>query len=230
MALPKPPLLGKNNNPEEWWSTNDFEIISAAYQHEVEGFLKVVSPYFPKGSTPEDNVPEPRTPIGATAPPTSATELPAPKRTRVQRFGNIDATDVPPISVYTSQGRLAALLNDENNNDSLSNANKGRREENEEEDEFFARGKIPKDLEEINNPFPKSSQPPSGPPNDSSDSDKDSKPNRPPKIPPHSSKRITAETLSTESKNRNYHFDLKLRAYSETKCDFSIRLIGTFGW
>src|SRR6267154_1897020 len=57
-------------------------------------------------------VPKPQTPIGATAPPTSATELPAPKRTRIQRFGNIDATDVPPISVYTSQGRLAAILND----------------------------------------------------------------------------------------------------------------------
>src|SRR6266853_5450742 len=189
MAVPKPPLWGKNNNPEEWWSTNDFEIISAAYRHEVKGFLKVVSPYYPTGSTPEDNVPEPRTPIGATAPPTSATELLAPKKTRIQRFGNIDATDVPPISVYTSQGRLAAILNDENNSDSLSNANKGRREENEEEDEFFTRSKIPKDLKEINNPFPKSSQPPSGPPDDSSDSDEDSKPNRPPKIPPHSSKR-----------------------------------------
>jgi hypothetical protein len=31
MAVPKPPLWGKNNNPEEWWSTNDFEILSAAY-------------------------------------------------------------------------------------------------------------------------------------------------------------------------------------------------------
>src|SRR6267154_6892208 len=50
-----------------------------------------------------------------------------------------------------------------------------------------------------------------GPPDDSSDSDEDSKPNRPPKIPPRSSKRLTAETLSTESKNRNYHFDLKLK-------------------
>ena len=84
-----------------------------------------------------------------------ATELPAPKRTRIQRFGDIDATNVPPISVYTSQGRLAAILNEENNNDSLSNANKGRREENEDEDEFFSRKEIPKDLEEISNPFPK---------------------------------------------------------------------------
>jgi len=59
MAVPKPPLWGKNNNPEEWWSTNDFEIISATYRHKVEGFLKVISLYFPKNSIPEDTVPEP---------------------------------------------------------------------------------------------------------------------------------------------------------------------------
>jgi len=68
MAVPKPPLWGKNNNPEEWWSTNDFEIISAAYRHKGEGFLKVISPYFHKGSIPEDNVPEPQTHTSATAP------------------------------------------------------------------------------------------------------------------------------------------------------------------
>src|SRR6266853_2947525 len=49
--------------------------------------------------------------------------------------------------------------------------------------------------------------------------DKDSKPNRPPKIPPRSSKRLTAETLSTESKNRNYHFDLKLKPESVPQWD-----------
>jgi hypothetical protein len=59
MAVPKPPLWGKNNNPKEWWSTNDFEIISAAYRHQVKGFFKVISPYFPKIYIPEDNVPEP---------------------------------------------------------------------------------------------------------------------------------------------------------------------------
>ena len=50
LAIPKLPLWGKNNNPEEWWNANDFEIICAAYRHEVEGFLKAVAPYFPKGS------------------------------------------------------------------------------------------------------------------------------------------------------------------------------------
>ena len=155
----------------------------------------------------------------------SATKLPAPKQTRIQRFGDIDATNVPPISVYTSQGRLAAILNDENNNDSLSNANKGRREENEDEDEFFTRKENSKDLEEISNPFPKSSQPPSGPLNDSSDSDEDSKSNKPPKIPPHSSKQPTTETLSTESKNRNYHFDLKLKPESVPQWDGNLDVL-----
>jgi hypothetical protein len=58
MGVLKPPLWGKNNNPEKWWSTNDFEILSAAYRHKVEGFLKIVFPYIPSSSTPEDNIPE----------------------------------------------------------------------------------------------------------------------------------------------------------------------------
>jgi hypothetical protein len=49
LAIPKPPLWGKNNDPKEWWSTNDFEILFAAYRHEVEGFLRIVAPYFPRG-------------------------------------------------------------------------------------------------------------------------------------------------------------------------------------
>ena len=225
MAVPKPPLWGKNNNPQEWWSTNDFEIISAAYRHEVEGFLKTISPHFTKGSIPEDDVPEPWTPTGATAPPTSATRLPAPKQTRIQKFRDIDATKVPPISVYTSQGSLSVILSDENNNDSLSNANKGWKEENEDEDEFFTRKENLKDFEEISNPFPKSSQPPSGSPDDSSDSDQDSKPNKLPKIPPCSSKHPATNTLTTESRNRNYHFDLKLKPESVSQWDGNLDVL-----
>jgi hypothetical protein len=71
--------------------------------------------------------------------------------------------------------------------------------------------KSPKDSEEIKNPFPKSSQPPLGPPDDSSDSGEDSKTNKPPKIPPHSSKWPTDDTLAAKSRSRNYHFDLKFK-------------------
>src|ERR1700727_925249 len=47
-AVPKLPLWGKNDDPEEWLNVNDFKFISAAYQHEVEGFLKKISPRHPK--------------------------------------------------------------------------------------------------------------------------------------------------------------------------------------
>ena len=78
LAVPNPPLWGKNNDPEEWLNVNDFEILSAAYRHKVEGFLKSVAPYFPKASKTEDiEEPEPRTPPGISGYPTSVSELPA---------------------------------------------------------------------------------------------------------------------------------------------------------
>ena len=49
MAIPRPPCWRKNNDPEQWWNINDFEILCSSYQHEVEGFLKTVSPHFPRG-------------------------------------------------------------------------------------------------------------------------------------------------------------------------------------
>jgi hypothetical protein len=48
MAIIRLPCWGKNNDPEQWWNINDFEILCASYQHEVEGFLKTVSLYFPR--------------------------------------------------------------------------------------------------------------------------------------------------------------------------------------
>ena len=104
----------------------------------VEGFLKAVSPHVPNGYIPDNNIPEPWTPTGATVPPTSATKLPAPKCSRVQKFGEIE---IPPISLYASQGKLAALLNDEELNDSLSNNNTGWKEDNEEKDRVVLEGK-----------------------------------------------------------------------------------------
>jgi len=48
LAVPKPPLWGKDNDLTEWWNINDFEILSACYRHEVEMFLKIVASYFPR--------------------------------------------------------------------------------------------------------------------------------------------------------------------------------------
>ena len=78
-AVPKLPLWGKNNDPEEWLKANDFKIISTPYQHKVEGFLKKVAPYFPKASKTKDiEGSEPHMPPGISGYPTSISELPAP--------------------------------------------------------------------------------------------------------------------------------------------------------
>ena len=66
MAIYKPPCWEKNNDPEQWWTINDFEVLCTSYQHEVEGFLKTVSPYFPKGPKSDDDFPEPHTPSSFT--------------------------------------------------------------------------------------------------------------------------------------------------------------------
>ena len=78
MAIPRPPRWGKNHDPEQWWNINDFKILCASYRHEVEGFLKTVSPYFPRGPKSDDDFPEPRTPTRVTGQSVSVSELPAP--------------------------------------------------------------------------------------------------------------------------------------------------------
>ena len=50
-AIPKPPKWGKNNIVNEWYSINDFEIISACYRHEVEIFLSIVEGNFHEAAT-----------------------------------------------------------------------------------------------------------------------------------------------------------------------------------
>ena len=88
-AVPKLPLWGKNNDPEEWLNANDFEILSAAYRHKVEGFLKRVAPYFPKTSKTEDiEESKPRTPPGISDYPTSVSELPTPWKKDLKVWGS----------------------------------------------------------------------------------------------------------------------------------------------
>jgi hypothetical protein len=209
LAIPKPPLWGKNNDPNEWWSANDFEILSAAYRHGVEGFLKIVAPYFPRG--PKDiHYLEPRTPPGPTGPFTSITELPAPCRTRIQRFGETDATNIALISTITRQGRLATLLNDEADN-SISMSNKDHRKDAEENGNPFSKKDDSKDFKGSKEIPPKTSQPPPGPPDDSSESNDDSEPRKARKIIPHSNRPPPTESLTIELKPKSYHFDLKLK-------------------
>ena len=60
MAIPTLPCWGKNNDPEQWWNINNFEILCTSYWHEVEGFPKTVSPHFPRGPKSDNDFPEPR--------------------------------------------------------------------------------------------------------------------------------------------------------------------------
>jgi hypothetical protein len=56
LAIPEPPIWGKTNNPHQWWSLNDYEILSASFQHEVDIFLKSYSPYLPKGEIKPESI------------------------------------------------------------------------------------------------------------------------------------------------------------------------------
>ena len=66
MAIPRPPCWGKNNDLEQWWNINDFEILCTSYWHEVEGFLKTILPYFPRRPKSDDDFPKPHTPSRVT--------------------------------------------------------------------------------------------------------------------------------------------------------------------
>jgi len=114
LALPKPPLWGKDNDRTEWWSTNDFKILSACYRHKVEIFMKIVVPYFPKAQDMDNNgFPEIHTPTGKSAQLSSVTELPPPRKHRSTQEEFQNHFRLPPLSTVTSGRNLARLISDE---------------------------------------------------------------------------------------------------------------------
>ena len=145
----------------------------ASYRHEVEGFLKTVSPYFPRGPKSDDDFPEPRTPTRVTGQSVSVSELPAPRRIKAPRFRGEDS-DIPPISTITRQGRLAALLED----DTIPPTKAETKQPNRQEDPFSDEG-ISKALKKFISTVSK----PPGPPSDDFSSESDSEPIKLP-IPP----------------------------------------------
>ena len=78
LGIPRLPCWGKNNNLEQWWNINNFEILCTSYRHKVEGFLKTVSPYFPRGPKSDDDFPELHTLTRVIGWNASVSELPAP--------------------------------------------------------------------------------------------------------------------------------------------------------
>jgi len=104
LAIPKTPLWGKENNTEEWWCINDFEILAASYRHEVEVFLKIAAPYLPKAAKGEpESVSEPRTPERNIASESRGEPKP-PQKSRLQRFGEFKLPETVPISGITAGG------------------------------------------------------------------------------------------------------------------------------
>ena len=136
------------------------EILCASYQHEVEGFLKTISPYFSRGLKSDDDFPEPHTPTRVIGQNTSVSELPVPQQVKVPRFGGEDS-DIPPISTITGQGRLAALLEDDTINIPPTKAE--TEQPNRKEDPFSDEG-ISKAPEKFISAISK----PPGPPSDDS--------------------------------------------------------------
>src|ERR1700722_4110417 len=58
-AILKPPKWGKNNIVDEWYSINDFEIISVLYRQEVELCLSIGEGFFNEAPTHAGTIPPP---------------------------------------------------------------------------------------------------------------------------------------------------------------------------
>ena len=169
----------------------------------VEGFLKTVSPYFPRGPKLDDDFPELCTPTRVTGRSALVSELPAPRRVKAPRFGGEDS-DMPPISTVTGQGRLAALLKD----DTTPPTKAETEQPNQQEDPFSD-----KEISKVPKKFISAASKPPGPSSDDSSSESESEPIKPP-IPPRSDKRPAAVATTTDLKPKHYHFDLKLKPES----------------
>src|ERR1700719_3035402 len=89
---------GKNNDPEEWYNINDFEILCACYRHEVEVFLKTVEGYFRKASRKEEEELRPHTPIEYSS--KFSFDHPAPKKSKPVHFEK--ELSILPISSIAS--------------------------------------------------------------------------------------------------------------------------------
>ena len=101
LSVPELPMWGKTNNPQQWWSLNDYEILSATFRYEVGAFLKVYSPYLPK----EDLKPEPATSRKSVNLQPTISGLLIPKKPR-----NVTFLEAPPISSITSSIRLGTMI------------------------------------------------------------------------------------------------------------------------
>jgi hypothetical protein len=204
LAIPVPPVWGKDNNPHQWWSINDYEILCAAYRQEVELFLKSFLPYLLKG----DKEADPTTPQKSKPHFPSISEIPTLRKPRGVSF-----LQAPLISSITSSTRLGAII------EATSTApkeNTGKQDhpwkpwntpEKDSDDPFNTSDLSEEEISTYQRP-----KGPSKPPSDSSDSE-GSESNKPPKIPLRSLKRPPSNPikLKEEAAVKTYHFNMKLK-------------------
>jgi hypothetical protein len=166
--------------------------------------LKTISPYFLRGLKSDDDFPELCTLTRVTRWNASVSELPAPGRTKVPRFGD-EESDIPPISTVTGQGRLVALLEDDTIKNPPTKANTKQPNHQTTRRSLSDEG-ISKEPKKLISAISK----PPGPPSDNSSSDSESEPAKLP-IPPRSAKQPNTVASTTDPKPKHYNFDLKLK-------------------
>ena len=96
----EPSVWGKTNNPWQWWSLNDYEILSTTFWHEVKAFV-VYLPYLPR----EKLKPKPATPQKSVNLQQAILRLLLPKKLR-----NMTFPEASLISSITSSTRLGAMI------------------------------------------------------------------------------------------------------------------------
>ena len=100
LSIPVPPMRGKYNDPHQWWSLNDYEVLCATYRHETKISLRTLSLYLLKGEIEQDPTMPPQTPRlypGVSGPP--------------KNLRNVTFLAVP-ISSITSSVRLGMMLSE----------------------------------------------------------------------------------------------------------------------
>ena len=163
--------------------------------------MKKVAPYFIKASKAEDiEESEPCIPPGLPSYPTSISEFSTSQKTKTLKFEEADMTRIVPIPSIASQERLAALLNDKPEGNSLGKVNTDCNKEPEDSTDPFSSKHTPREPKENIAKDSKSAQLPPGPPSNSSNLDTDSEMRKLPKIPPCSGKQPSIVVQDIEIK------------------------------
>ena len=143
-------------------------------------FLKIIAPYFPRAQgLDDDGFPELRTPTGKSAPPSSVTELPPPRKFRSTQEEPCNRFRLPPLSAITSGRNLARLISNEPVNSSEKEIHSDYEprapwDNHNDTENPFSKDNDPKGVTDKQDRIPRRMErliPPGGPPSNESDLD-----------------------------------------------------------